>query len=258
MTGDDNEKPQGRELMVRGKAISEDATGLIRLDDLWDAAGRESGKAPRFWRFTRAYRDLLSALKSKVGIPNNSDEQLVHAGRGRFSRGTYAHPILAAAYAGYLDPDLEVEVREIWLRYRAGDATLADDILQRASDAANHWVGVRALVRSGRNNFTDVLKAHGVVDKGYMHCTEAVYQALLGGKSYEIRARLGLAPRVNLRDNLSATALASVMLAEALSSERIEEEKRHGNADCATATLKSARAVRDAVDEDRKNRRKAA
>lgn len=52
---------------------------------------------------------------------------------------------MAAAYAGYLDPNLEVEIREVWLRYRAGDATLADEILQRASAEANHWAGMRAL-----------------------------------------------------------------------------------------------------------------
>jgi hypothetical protein len=94
--------------------------------------------------------------------------------------------------------------------------------------------------------------------EGYMSCTEAVYQALLGGKSYQVRAKMGLPARVNLRDNLNATALASVMLAEALSAERIEEENRQGNADCATATLRSARAVRAAVDDDRANRRGAA
>ena len=246
------------DLVVRGHAVREDAQGRIRLDDLWEAAGQKPGKAPRFWRVTEGYRNLLAALKRKVGIPNNSDCSLVAAGRGRASQGTFAHPILAAAYAGYLDANLEVEVREVWLRYRAGDATLADEILQRATDEANHWAGIRALARSGRNKYTDVLKAHGVVEKGYMHCTEAVYQALLGGKSYEIRARMGLPARTNLRDHLGATALASVMLAEALSAERIEEENRLGNADCATATLRSARAVRHAVDEDRRTRRGAA
>jgi hypothetical protein len=253
---DTDDSQNRRQLVLRGKPISEDEQGRIRLDDLWVAAGRETGKAPKFWRVTQAYKALLGALSQRLGFP--TIHKLIEAGRGRFSRGTYAHPILAAAYAGYLDPQLEVEVRQVWLRYRAGDATLADEILQRATEEANHWAGVRALARSGRNKFTDVLKAHGVVDKGYMHCTEAVYQALLGGKSYEIRARMGLPARVNLRDNLNATALASVMLAEALSSERIEEENRHGNADCATAALRSARAVRAAVDEDRKNRRGAA
>ena len=149
-------------------------------------------------------------------------------------------------------------MREVWLRYRAGDATLADEILQRATDEANHWAGVRALVRSGRNKFTDTLKDHGVTGKGYMLCTEAVYLALLDGKSWQIRVKLGLPARANLRDNLNATALAGVMLAEALSAERIAEEKRQGNEDCATATLRSARAVRAAVDQDRASRRGAA
>ena len=243
-------------LVVRGHCVREDGKGRIRLDDLWEAAGQKIGKAPRFWRVTRAYKDLLSALKSKVGIPNNSTDVLVSAGRGRFSEGTYAHPILAAAYAGYLDPKLEVEVREVWLRYRAGDATLADEILQRASEEANHWAGVRALARSGRVKFTDTLKAHGVIGKdGYIGCTEAVYAALLDGRSYQIRQRMGLPAKSNLRDNLNATALASVMLAEALSAERIEEEQRQGNAECAHATWVSASSVRAAVDRDRSNRK---
>lgn len=254
MTGNDNRDG----IVIRGKAVGEDAQGRIRLDDLWVAAGQKAGKAPKFWRVTQGYKALLGALRQKVGIPNHSAD-LIEAARGRGSGGTYAHPILAAAYAGYLDPQLEVEVREVWLRYRAGDATLADEILQRATDEANYWAGIRALARSGRTKFTDVLKHHGVTGKeGYMGCTEAVYQALLGGKSYEIRARMGLPPRTNLRDQLGATALASVMLAEALSAERIEEEKRFGNADCATATLRSARVVRAAVDDDRQNRRGAA
>lgn len=245
-------------IIIRGQRVTEDAAGRIRLDDLWAAAGSKPTKAPKFWRFTKAFRSLAEALKAKVRNTDHSSEPLIEAGRGRASGGTFAHPILAAAYAGYLDPQLEVEVREVWLRYRAGDATLADEILERATAEANHWVGVRALGRSQRKGFTDTLKAHGVEGKGYMHCTEAVYQALLGGKSYELRAKMGLPAKSNLRDELGATALASVMLAEALSSERIAEERRYGNADCATATLRSARAVREAVDDDRKNRRNAA
>lgn len=178
------------------------------------------------------------------------------ARRGRGNRGTYAHPIIAAAYAGYLDTDLEVEMREVWLRYRAGDPTLADDILQRASAEANHWAGVRALSRSRRKSYTAVLKAHGVVAKGYMQCTEAVYLHLLGGKSYQLRSSLNLRPKTNLREHLDADNLAYIMAAEALSAERIQEEKREGNASCAEASAISARAIRRAIDEDRRNRQR--
>jgi hypothetical protein len=258
MTGNDNEERRGRDLVVSGHVISEDSHGLICLDDLWELSGQPTTRKPVPWKNNPTSRALAQALQNKIGKSDINAGPVIYSRRGRGQKGTFAHPILAAAYAGYLDHDLEIEMREVWLRYRAGDATLADQILQRASAEANHWAGVRALVRSGRNKYTDVLKAHGVVDKGYMHCTEAVYQALLGGKSYEVRTRMGLPVGSNLRDHLGATALASVMLAEALSAERIEEENRQGNADCATATLRSARAVRDAVDEDRKNRRSAA
>jgi hypothetical protein len=256
MAGNDNDESAGRALIVRGSTISEDARGLICLDDLWELSGERSTRKPVPWKNTPSARALANALHNKIRKSDVNAGPVIYSRRGRGQKGTFAHPILAAAYAGYLDHDLEIEMRAVWLRYRAGDATLADEILQRASDEANHWAGVRALARSGRNKFTDILKAHGVTGKeGYMACTEAVYQALLDGKSWEIRARMGLPARTNLRDNLNATALAGVMLAEALSGERIEEEQRQGNADCATATLRSARAVRAAVDEDRRNRR---
>ena len=72
--------------------------------------------------------------------------------------GTWAHPILAAAYAGYLKPELEVEMKEVWLRYQAADPTLADDVLDRATDAANEWAAVRALGRVKRNELSSVTR----------------------------------------------------------------------------------------------------
>jgi hypothetical protein len=245
-----------KQLVIRGALITEDEHGRVCLDDLWKAAGASTGKKPRFWRITEAGKALVRALRKKVGNPNiNEDaDTVIFAGRGRGAKGTFAHPIIAAAYAGYLDSKLEIEMREVWLRYRSGDATLADEILQRASAEANHWAGVRALSRSRRRSYTDVLKAHGVQSKGYMECTEAVYLHLLGGKSYQLRASMDLPKKSNLRDHLGADKLAYIMAAEALSAERIEEEGRRGNADCAAASARSAAALRAAIEADRKDR----
>lgn len=241
------------DLILRQTEIRTDAEGRICLDDLWQAAKAKQGKLPKFWRLTEGYKALKNLLQKKVGDPNLNGA-VVHAGRGRGAKGTYAHPILAAAYAGYLDANLELEMREVWLRYRAGDAVLADEILQRATDEANHWAGVRALSRSQRNSYTDVLKEHGVEGRGYMECTEALYIHLLGGRSYEIRNRLSLKPKANLRENLDVASLSFVMAAEALAAERIKEEQRKGNRDCADATAVSASAIRRAVNDDRSNR----
>lgn len=248
------------QLVVRGRVLSEDEHGRICLDDLWALAEAKDTKKPKFWRIGSAATALKNALLAKVRNSNHYPDALdvINAKRGKDSKGTYAHPILAAAYAGYLNPDLEVEIREVWLRYRAGDASLADEILQRASAEDNYRAGVRALSRAKRNDYTDTLKAHGVADKGYMLCTEAVYQHLLGSRSHELRNKMSLPANSNLRDHLPASKLAFVMAAEALTIERIREEGRQGNAACITASVKCASAIKSAIDADRRNRTKAA
>lgn len=247
-------------LIVRGTRITEDALGNLCLDDLWRASGAKASKAPKHWRTSRAAASLIEELQKKV---TNSDlkenrpiNSVIYAKRGRGNEGTFAHAILAAAYAGYLNPKLEIEVREIWLRYRAGDATLADEILQRATVEQNLWAGVRALSRAQRISHTAVLKDHGVMGRGYMDCTEAVYIRLLGGKAFQIRHQRGLPPRTNLRDHMDVAELSYVMAAEALSSERIDEEGRQGNVACVDACAKGASSIRRAIDEDRRQRQR--
>lgn len=245
----------GKQLILRDVLIEQDAEGRICLDDLWRLAGASASRLPKFWRRTEPAKALIRALDEKVRKSHLSPD-VIFSKRGRGAGGTFAHPIIAAAYAGYLDTSLEVEMREVWLRYRSGDPTLADDILQRASAEANHWAGVRALARARRRSYTDVLKAHGVVQKGYMECTEAVYLNLLGGKSYQLRARMNLKPKTNLRDNLDADNLAYIMAAESLSAERIQDEQRQGNRECAEASAIGASAIRKAIEEDRRNRQR--
>ena len=246
---------QSSEIILRGHKLTEDSTGQILLDDIWEMARAPKHKRPANWKIGAAARSLISALKLKIGISNIKDGEPIYAKRGQGQKGTFAHPILAAAYAGYLDPDLEIEVREVWLRYRAGDATLADEILQRASADANKWAGIRALSRAQRIGYTDVLKAHGVTGKdGYMGCTEAVYMHLLGGKSYELRNALGLPKGANLRDSVGIDNLSYLMAAEALAADRIEDEGCMGNAECVEASAISAAAIRNAVESDRLSR----
>jgi len=251
---------ESRSLVIRGSKIFEDAYGHICLDDLWRAAKARPSKEPSRWRITRMAKALAEELSKKTVLSglkeNRPDIPVIYALRGRGRTGTFAHPILAAAYAGYLSPKLELEVREIWLRYRAGDTTLADEILQRATAEENKWVGLRALARGRRLSYTGVLKDHGVDGKGYMNCTEAVYMGLLGGKSFQLRAQRGLPAKANLRNHMDQNELAFIAAAEALSSDRIIDENRQGNQDCAVASNISASAIRRAIEEDRSNRQK--
>jgi len=246
-------------LALRGRVIHEDEHGRLRLDDLHEIAGAKETKAPKHWRGNRATKELEAELQKKVTasylLAGAGNVLVIEAARGRGNKGTYAHPVLAAAYAAYLSPKLEIEMREVWLRYRAGDATLADEVLQKASAEANHWAGIRALSRSQRVAFTDTLKAHGVVERGYMNATEATYTHLLGAPSYELRRERGLKPG-NLRDQLNSADLSFIMAAESLASERIQEEERYGNTQCVEATGISALALRKAIEADRRNRQK--
>jgi hypothetical protein len=247
-------------LVVRGTAISEDANGHILLDDLWKLSGASETKRPKHWRTQRAVQQLVDELQKKVTgaylKENKLNIPVIYSKPGRGNAGTWAHPVLAAAYAGYLSAKLEIEVREVWLRFRKGDPTLADEILQRATAEANVWVAKRALSRAQRVAYTDVLKAHGVQGRGYMDCTEAVYTRLLGAKSWQLRNQRGLEKKANLRDNLSIAELSYVMAAEALSAERIEDEERQGNVACEKASAKGAAAIRLAIEDDRRNRQK--
>jgi hypothetical protein len=66
--------------------------------------------------------------------PKKLDETVYYVvGKGRASK-TFAHPVLALAYAEDLLPALGVEIREVFLRYRANDISLANDILDRIAE----------------------------------------------------------------------------------------------------------------------------
>lgn len=255
----DNVTPPSQ-LVLRGRAIREDANGHICLDDLWELARAPISRAPKHWRGNGAAKRLIAELRKKVTSgylkSNKPMIDVIYAGVGRGNAGTYGHPLLAVAYAGYLNPKLEIEVLQVWLRYRKGDADLADEILQRASAEDNERVGIRALARAERLKYTDILREHGVVEGGYAQCTNAIYKALLGGSAAQIRHERGWPARTNLRDRLPKDELAFVMASEVLAGSRIVDEGRHGNDDCAIATSRSAGFIREAVERDKMDRQK--
>jgi hypothetical protein len=149
--------------------------------------------------------------------------------------------VLALAYAEFLNPGLGVEVREIFLRYKAGDAKLADEILARSSSEANEWAGVRALGRSKRNELTQTLSAHQVkLPVEYAQVTNETHKALLGKTAKELKEDRGLKKTANLRDAMPTDDLVYLMASEQLAKERIEDEDSRGVGECSIAARKSA------------------
>ena len=170
--------------------------------------------------------------------------------------GTFADPRLALDYAEYLNPALAMEVKEVFLRYKAGDATLADEILEKSDDAGNEWAAIRALGRVKRRKFTDALNDHGVSGPGFGICTNQVYEALFDAPAKKLKEARGLPAKANLRDTMATDELIYVMAAETLSSERIIEERPSGNSLCAKATRRSSDFIRQAIEADRKDRQR--
>ncbi|MBS3649680.1 KilA-N domain-containing protein [Pseudaminobacter sp. 19-2017] len=258
----ETEEPSSTAIMIRGVRIEEDSNGHWNLNDIWALAKSPTSRAPKHWRGNKGVKRLIEALQKKVTSGYLKEKKpiisVIYSSRGRGSEGTYAHPILAASYAGYLNEKLEIETREVWLRYRSSDATLADEILQRATPEANEWAGVRALGRSVRNEFTDTLQVHGVEGGGYARITNAVYESLFGKKKRDLAYARGLPMNANLRDSMEKDELVSVMFAEMLSKQNINAANSNGNIECEAATRRSSTRVRATIEENQKDRQRRA
>ncbi|QTA85827.1 KilA-N domain-containing protein [Desulfonema magnum] len=162
--------------------------------------------------------------------------------RGR-NGGTYAHWQIALAYAKYLSHELHMHVNEVYMRYRSGDVTLADEIADKASSEDQEWLAVRTIGKIARNQFTGTLKEHDVRGRGYADCTNVVYEPILGGTAKEVRQQKGLPVKANVRETLNIKELLAVGLSEVLSKEKIEGEALYGNKKCKSACSMSAEKV---------------
>lgn len=244
---------------VRGHTIRTDENGLICLNDIHRASGFQKERRPGDWRDNASTGPLQIAVLERItGKTGNwtKDEwrSAIYATRGA-QGATWADVRLALAYAEYLNPKLALEVKEVFLRYKAADATLADDILERSSPEANEWAGTRALARSARRSYTDTLKDHGAKTKDYGACTNTLYGALFDKTAAQLRTAKAISPKANLRDAMSTDELVYVMAGETLSRERIIEERSDGGEACRVATGKSATFIRNAIEADRKDRK---
>ncbi len=255
------------QLRLRGKLVSEDNNGNINLKDIWVIAGSTLNKDPYQWSRRDIGKHFIDAAYKKITgkeirclTPNKRKKALTSVFYGKKGRSgaTFAHPLIAAKYAGYLDPNLEVKIVEVWLRYRAGDPKLADEILERASAEANRWAGLRAISRAVRNGYTSTLKLHGTTGYGYANCTNVIYRQILGANAKQLLNSQGLQESDNLRDNLPERSLSFVTAAESLATERIEEEDCFGFSECYQASKRSAGYLKEAIEKDRADRVKKA
>ncbi|UES51561.1 KilA-N domain-containing protein [Roseibium aggregatum] len=245
-------------IKIRGKKIQIDENGLVCLNDIWEAAGFSKNQKPSDWTRLSSTRKLIEAVLTKATGKSRSwsksDFKSVLCVKNGV--GTFADPRIALAYSEYLNPKLALEVREVFLRYKSADPTLADEVLERATDLENEWAATRALARVKRNEYTKTLDEHGVEGFGYANCTNAVYGQLFDATAKKLKEQKSLPKNGNLRNAMTKDELVYIMMAETLAKGRIEEEKPSGNGQCTKATKRSASFVREAIEADKKDRQR--
>lgn len=244
-------------LVLRDTTIKEDANGNICLTDLWHLAGDPASKATTYWRRLPTTGEIIGALRENLrksqGKTNIEEETIIYSKGGR-GGGTFAHPILALAYAEYLSADLAVDVKNTYLRVRSGDITLVDEVLEK-SEEARKWQGTRDASKMARERFTGVLHNHGCDGSDIGYVTNAIYVVLLGGKANDVKQSMNLPANANLRDNLPLKELVQTMATEVMASERIEEQGQRGRHQCYDATARAAGFVKDAFEKERADRK---
>ena len=243
-------------LVIGGRKVGEDAYGNLNLTDVWRIAGEPSTKTAPLWRQLPTTDEYVEAVAQNIGKSyvkgKNDYNSVIYSKSGR-GGGTFAHILIAIAYAEYLNPDLAVEVRATYLRARSGDLTLVDEILQKA-DASRKFQDTRDLSKLVRERFETTLADHDAAS-AIGHCTNAIYRVLLGGSKKEIVAARQLPTNVAFRDLLPLGELLQTINTEYLASERIDDLDLHGKAPCIEASRRSAQIVKEAFERERKDRR---
>lgn len=163
------------EIVLRGRLIKEDVDGFLCLNDIHQISHASNTRAPSKWRALPTTKELEAALQQNSRfsaiIRNSSSKSAAYTRRGK-GGGTFAHHILALAYAEYLSPDLAIEVKDIYLRLRTGDPELIAEISEKA-DAARKWQDTRDASKAAREQFVGVL-ADRDCDKHIGYVTNAI------------------------------------------------------------------------------------
>jgi hypothetical protein len=241
---------------LRGQQIKEDLDGYLCLNDLHVLSAGLGTKAPSKWRALPTTKELERALEANgrfsAIIAKSASRSAAYSKKGK-GGGTFAHHILALAYAEYLNPDLAIDVKNTYIRLRSGDVEFLDEVSRKA-DEARKWQGTRDASKLARERFTGVLQDHGCdgADIGYV--TNAIYVQLLGGKANDVKEARGLPAKANLRDNLGLKELVQTMATEVMASERIEDEDRRGRQECYGATARAAGFIKEAFERERADR----
>ena len=138
-----------------------------------------------------------------------------------------------------------------WLEDPAG---LVGDLAEHLSEDQQKKLEARLKGKRTRHLFTDVLKDYGVERSGYAHCTNAIYEPVLGASARGLKNRFAeregvvVAKVKNPRDHMTITELADVETAERIAEGQLRRQTVAGNTGCERVCRKSAEYTRKLLD----------
>lgn len=98
----------------------------LRLNDLHAASGGERGKEPSEWLSLKSTKALIAEQNG------DSRSDCFRVFTGGTDPGTWAHWVIAVAYAQWLSPSFHLRTINEWAEYRRGGVTRVDSALANA------------------------------------------------------------------------------------------------------------------------------
>lgn len=101
-----------------GMTISVNENGLYSLNDLHKASGGDPKNSPSRWLRTKIAQDLIRSVEKRLErIESKSHNRLLvlEVNHGGSNQGAYIHELLVVSYAGWINPDFQIEVNHVFL-----------------------------------------------------------------------------------------------------------------------------------------------
>ena len=105
--------------MIAGVEITTDSEGRFNLNALHRASGAEKKNGPSYWLALDTTKSLISELEQQLSDTEIS-VSVIKSVKGGLSQGSYAHELLAIAYASWISPSFHLQVNKVFLDYRTG------------------------------------------------------------------------------------------------------------------------------------------
>ena len=143
---------------------------------------------------------------------------------------------------------------KLFTRWLDDPAALVSDLAGQLDEDGQKLVEARLKGKRTRHMFTDVLKERGVQQHGYAHCTNAIYEPVLGASARGLKGRiaeregLAIAKVKNTRDHMTISELGDVETAERVAEGQLRRHDIYGNYGCERVSRRAAEYTRKLLD----------